>query len=75
MNPQQTKAHPQEMPHPPRPVPYFQDRPPMARPPITTMAYQGPTPRFTPVSIGPTVTQTRPTVNLLPETPSKPTYT
>ena len=70
MNPQQTEAHPQGMPHPPGPVPYFQDRPPMARPPVATMAYQGPALRFNPVSVGPTFTQTCPTVSPPHEAPS-----
>ena len=64
------EANAQRVPQAQRPVQHFQDRPLMARPPITTMAYQGPTPRFNPVSIGPTFTQTRPMVNPPHETPS-----
>ena len=63
MNAQPMEANVERMPQPPRPVPYFQDRLPVARPPITTMAYQGPTPRFNTVSVGPTFTQTHPTVS------------
>ena len=63
MNTQHMVANVERMPQPPRLVPYFQDRPPMARPPTTTMAYQGPTPRFNPVSVGPTFTQMHPTVS------------
>ena len=74
MNPQQTEAYPQGMPHPLRPVPNVQDRPPMARPPVTNMAYPGPAPRFNPVSIGPTFTQTRPIVSPTHETPSTSYY-
>ena len=54
MNTLQLEAHVERMPQPPGPVPYFQDRPLMARPPITTMAYQGLAPKFNPVSVGPT---------------------
>lgn len=71
---QQMEANVQRVPQPPRPMPYFQERPQMARPPITTMAYQGPTPRFSPVSIGPTYTQSHPTVNPPHETPSTSYY-
>ena len=70
MNTQQMEANIERMPQPLRPVPYFQDRPPMARLPIMTMAYQGLTPRFNPVSVGPTFTQTCPTVSPLHEIPS-----
>ena len=70
MNAQLMEAHAEGMPHPPGPVPYFQDRSPMARPPVTTMAYQGPAPRFNPVSVGPTFTPTRPTVSPPHEAPS-----
>ena len=62
-NTPQTEANVERMPQPSGPVTYFQDRPRMSRPPITTMAFQGPTPRFTLVSVGPTLTQTRPTVS------------
>ena len=37
----QMEANVERVPQPLGPVPYFQDRPPMARPPTTTMAYQG----------------------------------
>ena len=63
------EAHAEGMPQPPGPVPYFQDRSPMARLPVATMAYQGPAPRFNPVSVGPTFTQPRPTVSPPHETP------
>ena len=62
--------HAQRMPLPPRSVHQFQDRPLMVRPPVTTMTYQGPTPRFNPVLVGPTFTQTRLTVSPLHEIPS-----
>ena len=42
----------------------------MARPPVTTMAYQGPAPRFNPVSVGPTFMPIRPTVSPPHEIPS-----
>ena len=74
MNTQQMEANVERMPQPPRHVSYFQDRPQMARPPITTMAYQGPTPRFNPVSIGPTFTQSHPTVNPSQDAPSTSYY-
>ena len=74
MNTQQMEANVKRMPQPPRPIQHFQDRPQMARPPITTMAYQGPTPRFNPVSIGPTFTQSHPMMNPLHETLSTSYY-
>ena len=74
MNAQPMEAQAERMPHPPGPVPYVQDRPPMARPTITNMAYPRPTPRFSPVSIGPTYTQTRPTVSPPHELPSTSYY-
>ena len=70
MNTQQMEANVERMPQPSGLVPYFLDRPPMARPPITTMAFQGPTHRFNRVSVGPTFTQTRPMVSPPHEIPS-----
>ena len=55
-NTQQMEANVERMPQPLGPVSYFQDRPLMARPPIMTMAFQGPAPRFNPVSVGPIFT-------------------
>ena len=57
------------MPQSPRSLPHLQGRPQIARPPITTVAYQGPTPWFNPVSIGPTFTQPHP-VNPPQDAPS-----
>ena len=74
MNAQPMEAQAERMPHPPGPVPYVQDRPPMARPTITNMAYPRPTPRFSPVSVGPMYTQSRPTVSPPYETPSTSYY-